>query len=535
VHRLAAPLAVAATSAALVAPAAAQTDREDAIPASVGPANVHGFYVNPQTPPGVDPARWMALAQRTLRRWGDTFLGETGSSAALHSDHQNTIGFTALGAGQLGRTSSSEFSQSQTLTRVDQCTTVDVAGTDDTVAEQIVRKRFRLRRDVIRKSRVRRRMLTRSAERRSETVARQPLQGTQCVTGPGGTAARLQSREVDVEMGTTPTPYSWDAGPAHPTSSQVDLEETLLHELGHAHGLAHQLDKCDVTTPMRGQLPSESWWRAQDEAAWADCPTTSKSPGDTPPDPGAPPATPLAGITVYANPALAGGLDPERFAQVVQAVVTRLGGAYGGTSPSAPGDPDATSVVGLAPVYGNGLSETSQFPLSTTVTTPAHLSCTQERRTFTIRVVKRASITRRVRGKRVRLRRDHFVNGKQTRTTFACDEQPAVTAEVGTGTEVDVRINDRYAYELGPTHPVLGTRYDLETAVLSGLLAATGTPRSADACSTTTPVAPLMPGDWWRGADDVSRAQCHRTDQAVAAQTVRAGSPGPRAALVVTR
>jgi hypothetical protein len=527
----------AAAVAAGPSPAHAQgTDREDPIPASVGPGNDHGFYVNPQTPAGVDPVRWLALAQRVLTRWGDTYLGQTGASPANHTDKVSTIGFSAsLGSSFLGLMSGSDFATSQTLDRVDQCSTVDVPGTDDAHETKVTHKRFKLRRDLVRKGRIRKRTITRSAERRAETLTSTPLTGRQCVTGDDVDVARLQSRELDIEIGTNPTPYTWDLGPAHPTSNQVDLEETLLHELGHTHGLAHQLPKCDRTTPMRSDLPSASWWRAQDDASWTDCPTTSLSSGDTPPDPGAPPGAPLAGITVFANPTLAAGLDPGRFGQVVQSVVARLGGTYGGTTSSAPGDPDGVSAVGLASVFGNGLAETSDIPLSTELTVPAHLSCTQERRAFTIRTVKRASIKRRAGGRTVRLRRDRFVDSRHERTTFACTPQPAVTTVVGTGTEVDVRINDRYAYELGPGHPTIGTRYDLETAVLSGLMDATGSPRSTDVCSTTTPVAPLMPGDWWRGPNDVSRAQCHRTDQAVPAQVVTAGPAPARRVLTAVR
>jgi hypothetical protein len=537
VRRASALLAVAAAAlAAGQTPALAQTDREDPVPASTGPGNVRGFYVNPSTPAGVDPARWLALAQRVLARWGDTYLGQTNASPSSHTDRQSTIGFSAsLGASFLGLTSGNDFATTQTLPRVDQCTTLDVPGTDDAATTTVTHKRFRMRRDLIKKGRVRKRTITRSAERRSETVTRTPLRGRQCVTGDDVDVARLQNRELDIELGTNPTPYTWDAGPAHPTSSQVDLEETLLHEIGHAHGLAHQLPQCDLTTPMRASLPSGSWWRAQDEASWTDCPSTSMFSGDTPPDPGPPPATPLAGITVFANPTLAAGLDPERFGQVVQSVVTRLGGTYGGTTTSAPGDPDGVSVVGLGSVFGNGLAETDEIPLSTELTVSAHLTCTQERRAFTILVPKRTSVRRRLGGRLVRLRRDHFVKSKHERITFDCNPQPAVTTVVGTGNEVDVRINDRYAYEFGPSHPVIGTRYDLETAVLSGLLDATGSPRSSDVCSTTTPVAPLMPGDWWRGPGDVSRAQCHRSDQAVPAQVVTAGPPRVRRVLTVIR
>ncbi|MEA2271490.1 MAG: hypothetical protein QOI98_198 [Solirubrobacteraceae bacterium] len=537
-RRVTALAVLAAASVLSLAPAAGAAvpaDREDPIPASVGPANVRGFYVNPETPPGYDSARWVALVQRALRRWGDTFLGFTSSSSQAHTDGQNTIGFAFLNEGQLGVTSAQDNALLRSLPRVEQCSDAAVPGTADVAAEAIRRVKFRMRRDLIRKGRVRRRTITRSAERRSESVASSPLVGRQCVTGPGVDVSRLTVREVDISFGRNPGPYFWDLGPAYPADTQVDLEETVLHELGHAHGLTHQLAVCDVTTPMRASIPSASWWRGQDEAAWSDCPSTTMTPGDSPPEPGSTGATPLAGITVFANSTLAGGLDPERFARVVEAVVTRLGGTFGGTTSSAPGDPDGVSVVGLAPVFGNGLVETSNFPLTTLLTVPAHGTCIPNKRAFTIRVLKRASIRRRLRGRRVTLRRDHFVNRQQQRTSYACADQPEATTTVGTGTEVDVRINDRYAYEFGPPHPLLGTRYDLETAVLAGLLGATGSPRSSDACATGTPVAPLMPGDWWRGPADVSRAQCHRTDGAVAAQTLAAGRPRARRSLLRVR
>jgi hypothetical protein len=521
VSRLIRSAAVAATAALLAtgpAWAAEGTDREDPIPAAVGPGNVRGFYVNPDVPPGYDSQRWLALVQRDLRRWGDPFLGTTTASPAAHSDGQNTIGFSFLAEGQLGLTTMTDNGLPRSLSRVEPCSTSEVSGTADTVGTTVRRVRVRLRRDVIRDGRVRRRTLRRSVERRSKTLRRDGLTASQCVTGPDAAVTRLATREVDIELARDTGDTPWEFGPVHPAESEVDLEETLLHELGHAHGLAHQIPECDISTPMRASLPPGSWWRAQDDASWIDCEANTMTPPDTPPDPGPPGGTPLAGITVHANPTLAGGLDPNRFLAVVGAVVARLGGTFGGTTTAEPGHPDATSVVGLAPVFADSLVETSDFALTTVLTLPRHETCSAVVRRTGIRVVKRASVRRRLSGRLVRLRRDSLVTRRRPRTDYTCTPRAATSSTLGTAREVDVRINDRYAYELGPSHPLLGTRYDLETAVLAGLLAATGTPRASDPCAPDTPVAPLMPGDWWRGPNDVSRAHCRRTDSAVPAQ-----------------
>ncbi len=48
--------------------------------------------------------------------------------------------------------------------------------------------------------------------------------------------------EVDMRFRTTPaTGYSWEFGPALPSSTEFDFETISLHELGHADGLAHRI------------------------------------------------------------------------------------------------------------------------------------------------------------------------------------------------------------------------------------------------------------------------------------------------------
>ncbi len=48
--------------------------------------------------------------------------------------------------------------------------------------------------------------------------------------------------EVDMRFAPVPaTGYTWQFGPQQPTNRQYDFESVTLHELGHAHGLAHRI------------------------------------------------------------------------------------------------------------------------------------------------------------------------------------------------------------------------------------------------------------------------------------------------------
>jgi hypothetical protein len=54
--------------------------------------------------------------------------------------------------------------------------------------------------------------------------------------------------ELDMQFAPDPpvAGFTWQYGPALPTSSQYDFESVALHELGHHHGLGHVIDGADV-------------------------------------------------------------------------------------------------------------------------------------------------------------------------------------------------------------------------------------------------------------------------------------------------
>ncbi|MCS6822762.1 MAG: matrixin family metalloprotease [Cytophagaceae bacterium] len=61
--------------------------------------------------------------------------------------------------------------------------------------------------------------------------------------------------EVDIQFKPNPpaTGFTWQYGPAAPSSSQYDFESVALHELGHAHGLGHVINSGKV---MHYALPN---------------------------------------------------------------------------------------------------------------------------------------------------------------------------------------------------------------------------------------------------------------------------------------
>jgi hypothetical protein len=221
-----APEAVTAPSGPPTAPAVEDTST---ISASVGAQGSGGFRVSlAGLPAGVTADRFVALAARSGRRWGLTYLGTT-SAAPVSGDGKNVVGFgsTAItGAG------AETTSLPRRATRTRRCAPVRVV------------KRVRVGHADA--ARVVRRVLT---VRRCRMV----------VSSRAG-------MEQDIVIGRT---MPWQAGPAYPTTLQVDLETVLLHEFGHVAGHGH-VTGC-ASTPMWASLSMGDWWRGSGDMRHAGC------------------------------------------------------------------------------------------------------------------------------------------------------------------------------------------------------------------------------------------------------------------------
>jgi hypothetical protein len=63
----------------------------------------------------------------------------------------------------------------------------------------------------------------------------------------------------------------WQQGPEHPTPSQLDLESTIIHELGHFAGNKAHAKRCNgISTPMIDAIGSGEFWRTPFDR-WIDC------------------------------------------------------------------------------------------------------------------------------------------------------------------------------------------------------------------------------------------------------------------------
>lgn len=209
---------------------AAVTDDTAPIPASVGPPGSGGFLVSTTgIPAGVPAARFVAVAQRSGERWGLRFLGVT-TLAPVTGDGRNVIGFGT--------------------------TTIEGAGAEATSApiSSVSRSRRCARVRIARRVRV--------ALGGATTLVRRVRTVRRCRVA----VARMRVVEHDVIIGAA---LAWQAGPAHPSAWQVDLETVLLHELGHVAGSDHA-DGC-LSTPMWATLELGDWWRGPGDWHRAAC------------------------------------------------------------------------------------------------------------------------------------------------------------------------------------------------------------------------------------------------------------------------
>jgi hypothetical protein len=500
---------------------AAAADRGDPVPASVGPPGGVAFYVDAtNVPAAVDKARWLALVQRTLARWGDTYLGTT-TLRAGNADGANVVGFGTLPADVLGVARTwARTSLKPVFPRLADC--IDVAdGTTAYAARGTRTVTLRLRADRVAGGRVVRRTRSVRVERPTSRIATRPLERRDCVAW-AATSADEVTGESDVVV---QTDASWQAGPTPPTAEQWDLETNLLHELGHVSGLEHVHDRCDPGTPMGVSQGNGDWWHAVDDVFRPSCGTLARATPLTAADatdalPGAAGAA-LAGQTLYADVAgVPAGYDPARFAAVVARAVARAGGSYGGVADRRAVSGDGVSVVGFRRLQGFVYK-------AQTVAGQHHRSaytrdsCAAAILPFEGRAVRKRTIRRRAGGRTLRLRRDVLRSTTLRLPGHRCTTR-AFQDELGApARELDVQLQSlSLAWELGPALPVDGSRYDLETAVLSAF-AATGADPAAERCSVATPAAPgFVAGDWWRSAAQVRRAGC-QTSGARAARTTR--------------
>jgi len=509
-------LGVVLVLAGTAAPASAQ--RTDRIPPSVGPAEFRSFHVNPSAnlPDGLTEAQWNEAAKRVLERWGGTYLGTTAASPDDHEDGLNVIGFstalTGFAVGQNAKSKSGLVGGSAG----DQCESAPGARTTESVADGPVRFRLRLRADVVRRGRVRKRFkrVTRTLVRRQ--VLATPVDVRKCVRTMGGLESDPASirQESDVQMNSR---SSWFAGPALPGNGDLDLETVLLHELGHSVGLAHQPQDCDPSSPMRPVGSPGDYWRGLDEVRYGE---PCSAPYPVTPDPPTGAEGPfqlgatLGGRVMHVNPAVPPGYDGARFVEVARSAIERWGGVYAGPTAAPPQSQDALNIVGFDSIVAEDYEVVDQThqqfqilpPLTTCATTTGRPPIYRVKR-----VKKRIRVRVASRLRTFRVRRDRAVKATGPTVqvpTGKCTTRPPGVEDGKSTTELDIGIaHELQAYELGPGHPVLRTKVDMATLLAKALGQAAGAPFT-DRCDRSSPVATLQPGDWWRSPADVQRVGC---------------------------
>ena len=89
------------------------------------------------------------------------------------------------------------------------------------------------------------------------TVRRRPDGSSRRTCRPG--RLRLVGRRTVERDLTINARQPWEQGPVYPSRREVDLETTLIHELGHHAGRRH-VGRC-VNSPMMVSLAPGEWWR----------------------------------------------------------------------------------------------------------------------------------------------------------------------------------------------------------------------------------------------------------------------------------
>ncbi len=484
-------------------------DRSDAIPVTVGPPGGVGFYVNPDAA-GLDPARVQEILRRSLVRWGNTYLGLTDALPGADDDI-NVIGVAALPEGLLGLARSRTPQTTRSVPASTVCARTP-GQVSDTVRRSLRSLPALLRRDVVVAGAVRRRTLRRTLRVPRFKRVRGPRTVRVC-TLTAATTTTTVTPQFDILLKPAPQFGPWSLGPDLPVSPAYDFETNALHELGHVSGLAHQIDRCDAATPLpSGQSPAE-YWHALDEWRRPGCPVPAP-PAPAPtvligadagaPLPGA--GAKLAGQRILVNPRVPAGYDAARFVAVAERAIRRAGGTPAGLTNVAPVPGDRQTVLGFAGLRDGVLASWGTVARRQSVAAYTVRSCRAARVRVRRPVVLRRIVTR----AGLRLRRDVVRTKVRTMSGLKCASRRRAARTASVAPELDVRVSETsVAWEFGPRLPADGTRWDLESALLQTLAAASGAP-TGGACDTTTPNSStgLSPGDWWRSAAEVRRSRC---------------------------
>lgn len=508
-------IALAAVLAATMAPAAAEAthDRTDRIPAAVAPDDFRGYYVNDvdNLPSEVSSARWLAVARRTLDRYGATYLGTTRASADDGDDGVNVIGFSVLlPSGVAGRNTKIKGGYLVTQPGGRSCQSAPNMVTTQAVATVQRPVRLRLRSDRVRRGKVRKRTITVTRTIPEPRLDSAPVSGQRCVNVTPATEsdpARVV-HESDVQMDST-SGVLWHPGPGAVPGDRIDLETVLIHELGHSAGLAHQPQNCDPSTPMRPSGTTGDFWRGLDEVAYADCPSFTVTPDATHGAEAPFAGGSLGGRAFHVNPAVPGGYDSARFVAVARSALERWGGTFAGLTDAKPAQGDGVNVIGFDAIARTDFEVTTRTSVEELIF-PAFRTCTIVQGQVPRYRVKKAFRKVRVNGKRRKLRRDRVVRSTVSGPASGqCADRPGEARAGATTVETDVAVaHEMDAYEMGPTHPVLETKVDMATLLASALGRAAGV-APVDRCASDTPVTlTLEPGDWWHSPADLKRVGC---------------------------
>lgn len=509
------------------APAAGQ-DHSEPIPHGVGAPGGVSFRVNPAVPSGMDAARFLAVVERSLRRWGNEPAGATAATPGA-VDTVDVVGMGDLAGSTIGLAQFAGTTSTETVPSWRDCRPTGQSVPQERLAVSYSTVALRLRRDVVRRGRVRKRTKTHRVRRaRHSVVASSPAPVMRCRSQSGVQRART-TVEVDVVIDQG-VGSNWAMGPGPPSSGQLDFETNLLHELGHVSGLKHQHDRCDPSAPMGVSQSSGDWWRAPDDWQRPSCAESRAPPATAGSDPTGSVGPGLGGRAFSVSAGVRAGYDAQRFTAVAQRSIERAGGSFAGRTSAPPEPGDGITTVGFRTLPPGIYSEWRQSTIDVTVERPRGGTCVgATAREPQVHVRKR---TRRV-GRR-RVRADVLAVRTVTIPSARCTAIAAQTTAEPDETEYDLAVNDRaHAWEFGPAHPRTGTRFDLEGALLQLFVQVAGA-GPASGCDRASANAPLGPGDWWRSATDLRRPACPEpTRSAAGVNRSAAAAPGPGGTSIV--